>query len=164
LFKEILHDALTADGGRGSLAAMYLGLDGFKPINDGLGRPVGDRILITIAQRLTDLMGPEATVARLDGDEFGLLVPGYTDRNEVTQLAERILAQLAQPINVDGQMVHISASIGVACNSTPLNAPPRTVSVCRSCPGAVQAAGQKHLAVVQRSQSRAPPAQREHEA
>ena len=123
LFKEILRDAFTADGGRGSLAAMYLGLDGFKPINDGLGRPVGDRILITIAQRLTDLMGPEATVARLDGDEFGLLVPGYTDRDEVTQLAERILAQLAQPINVDGQMVHISASIGVACNSTPLNAP-----------------------------------------
>jgi diguanylate cyclase (GGDEF)-like protein/PAS domain S-box-containing protein len=123
LFKEVLRDALAAGGRRESLAAMYLGLDGFKPINDGLGRPVGDQILITIAQRLTDLMGPEVTVARLDGDEFGLLVPGYTNRHEVIHLAERILAQLAQPINVDGQMVHISASIGVACNSTPLNAP-----------------------------------------
>jgi diguanylate cyclase (GGDEF)-like protein len=98
-------------------------LDEFKPINDELGRPVGDQILITIARRLTDLMAPEATVARLDGDEFGLLVPGYTNRNEVIQLAERILVHLAQPIDVGGQMVHISASIGIACNGTSLDAP-----------------------------------------
>jgi diguanylate cyclase (GGDEF)-like protein/PAS domain S-box-containing protein len=123
LFKEALRDALTADGGRGLLAAMYLDLDGFKPINDELGRPEGDQILITIARRLTDLMAPEVTVARLDGDEFGLLVPGYTNRNEVIQLAERILEHLAQPIDVDGQMVHISVSIGIACNGTPLDAP-----------------------------------------
>ncbi len=123
LFKEKLRDALTADGGRGSLAAMCLDLDGFKPINDELGHPVGDQILITIAQRLTDLVKPETTVARLVGDEFGLLVPGYTNRNQVIQLAERILAQLAQPIDVDGQMIHISVSIGIACNRTPLDAP-----------------------------------------
>jgi len=59
----------------------------------------------------------------LVGDEFGLLIPGYTNRNEVIQLAERILVHLAQPIDVDGQMVHISASIGIACNGTPLDAP-----------------------------------------
>jgi len=123
LFKAKLRDALTADGGRESLAVMYLGLDGFKHINDDLGRPMGDQILITIAQRLTDLIEPEATVARLDGDEFGLLVPGYTNRNEVIQLAKRILANIAQPTDVDGQMVHISASIGIACNGTPLDAP-----------------------------------------
>jgi len=123
LFKATLRDSLTADGGRGSLAVMYLGLDGFKHINDDLGRPMGDQILITIAQRLTDLIEPEATVARLDGDEFGLLVPGYTNRNEVIQLAKRILVNIAQPIDVDGQMVHISASIGIACNGTPLDAP-----------------------------------------
>jgi diguanylate cyclase (GGDEF)-like protein/PAS domain S-box-containing protein len=123
LFKATLRDALTADDGRVSLAAMYLGLDGFKHINDDLGRPVGDQVLITIAQRLTDLIEPEATVARLDGDEFGLLVAGYTNRNEVIQLAKRILANIAQPIDVDGQMVQISASIGIACNGGPLAAP-----------------------------------------
>jgi diguanylate cyclase (GGDEF)-like protein/PAS domain S-box-containing protein len=121
--KEKLRDALSADGGRGSLAGMCLDLDGFKPINNELGHLVGDRILITIAQRLTDLIGPDVTAARLDGDEFGLLIPGYTNRNEVTQLAESILVNLARPIDVDGQMVHISVSIGIACNGTPLDAP-----------------------------------------
>jgi diguanylate cyclase (GGDEF)-like protein/PAS domain S-box-containing protein len=122
-FKEILRDALAADGERGSLVAMCLGLDGFKPINKELGHPVGDQILMTIGQRLTALIMPEVTVARLDGDEFGLLVPGYTYRNDVIQLAERILEHLAHPIDVDGQMVHISVSIGIACNGAHPGAP-----------------------------------------
>jgi diguanylate cyclase (GGDEF)-like protein/PAS domain S-box-containing protein len=122
-FKEILRDALAADIDRGSLVAMCLGLDGFKPINKELGHPVGDQILMTIGQRLTALIMPEVTLARLDGDEFGLLVPGYTYRNDVIQLAERILEHLAQPIDVNGQMVHISASIGIACNGAHPGAP-----------------------------------------
>jgi diguanylate cyclase (GGDEF)-like protein/PAS domain S-box-containing protein len=122
-FQEVLREALIADGGRGSLAALYLDLDGFKPINDELGHHIGNQVLTTIAQRLRDLVSTEATVARLVGDEFGLLIPGYRNRNEVIQLAERILANLAQPINMDGQMVHISASIGIAGNCTPLDAP-----------------------------------------
>jgi|AntRauTorcE11898_2_1112593.scaffolds.fasta_scaffold02095_6 diguanylate cyclase (GGDEF)-like protein/PAS domain S-box-containing protein len=122
-FQQKLRDALTADGERGSLAAMHVDLDGFKSIIDELGHHVGNQVLITTARRLTDLTAPEATVARLVGDEFGLLIPGYTNRNEVIQLAKRILANLAQPIDVDGQRVHISASIGVACNGTPLDAP-----------------------------------------
>lgn len=78
---------------------------------------------MTIAQRLIDLIESDATLARLEGDESGLLVPGSTSRNVGIQLAERILAHLAQPIGVDGQMVHISASIGIAYNGTHLDAP-----------------------------------------
>jgi len=78
---------------------------------------------MTIAQRLKELVEPEVIVARLDGDEFCLLVPNYTHRKEVIQLVERVLANLAQPIDVDGQMVQISASIGIASNRTPLDAP-----------------------------------------
>jgi len=94
-FKETLRDALAADGERGSLVAMCLGLglglglDGFEPINKELGHPVGDQILMTIGQRLTALIMPKVTVARLDGDKFGLLVPGYTYRNDVIHLAEQ---------------------------------------------------------------------------
>jgi len=62
-------------------------------------------------------------VARLDGDEFCLLIPNYTHQQEIIQLVERVLADLAQPIDVDGQMAHISASIGIARNSMPLDAP-----------------------------------------
>jgi diguanylate cyclase (GGDEF)-like protein/PAS domain S-box-containing protein len=122
-FQETLRESLIMDGGRGALAALYLDLDGFKPINDELGHHVGNQVLITIARRLVDLTAPEATVARLVGDEFGVLLPGYTNRKEVVQLAERILVHLAQPIDLDGQMIQISASIGIACNCTPLDAP-----------------------------------------
>lgn len=122
-FHEKLKHTLERNGASDSLAAMYLDLDGFKPINDELGHHVGNQLLVAIAQRLTNLVEPEATVARLVGDEFGVLIPRYTTRDEVIQLAEQILAHLAQPIEVDGLMIHISASIGIACNCTPLNAP-----------------------------------------
>jgi len=120
-FQDVLSDALTADGRAGALATMHLDLDGFKPINDGLGHPVGDAVLKIVASRLKDLAGPDVALARLGGDEFSLLVPDYTNRDEVIQLAERLLVGLAQPIQVDDQKVHISASIGIACNETPLN-------------------------------------------
>ena len=122
-FQEELNQALTADGGAGTLAAMHLDLDGFRPINDGLGHHIGDEVLKIVASRLKHLAGPDVTLARLGSDEFRLLVPGFTDRDEVIQLAERLLAGLAQPIEVDDQKVHISASIGIACNGTPLDAP-----------------------------------------
>ncbi|MGS2743533.1 bifunctional diguanylate cyclase/phosphodiesterase [Halomonas sp. LS-001] len=122
-FQEVLSDALKANGRAGALATMHLDLDGFKPINDGLGHPIGDEVLKIVANRLKDLAGPDVALARLSGDEFSLLVPDYTERDEVIQLAERLLAGLAQPIEVDDQKVHISVSIGIACNETPLNAP-----------------------------------------
>ncbi|MBS3803566.1 MAG: EAL domain-containing protein [Oleiphilaceae bacterium] len=122
-FQESLSHALSDNSSRGSLAAMHLDLDGFRPINEGLGHHVGNEVLKIVASRLKDLAGPDVTVARLGGDEFSLLVPGYTDPAEVVQLAEKLLAGLAQPIEAEDQMVHISASIGIACNCTPLDSP-----------------------------------------
>lgn len=123
-FQEALRNALVVCGkSGGSVGVLYLDLNGFKPINDEVGHHVGNEVLITIARRLTDLTAPEANVARLVGDEFGLLIPNYGSRKEVIELAERILVAVEQPIDTDGQMVHISASIGIACNCTPLGGP-----------------------------------------
>lgn len=121
-FHEMVRQAVVP-GESGSVVVVYLDLDGFKPINDELGHPIGNQVLKTIAHRLTDLVVQRATVARLVGDEFALLVSTYTNRSEIIQLAERILTHLAKPIDVLGQMVHISASIGIAENSTPVDAP-----------------------------------------
>ncbi|MCL7942916.1 EAL domain-containing protein [Marinobacter sp. ATCH36] len=122
-FQEVLCHSLTADGGAGTLATMHLNLDGFRAINEGPGHPTGDEVLKVVASRLKNLAGPDVTLARLGSDEFRLLVPGFTDRDEVIQLAERLLAGLAEPIEVDDHKVQISASIGIACNGTQLNAP-----------------------------------------
>jgi diguanylate cyclase (GGDEF)-like protein/PAS domain S-box-containing protein len=101
------------------LVMMYLDMDGFKAINDGLGHHVGNQVLTTIDQRLQALLRPDDVLARLSGDEFGILPANYDNRDQVIQLAERILDALAQPVEANGQLIQLSASIGIACNCLP---------------------------------------------
>ncbi|QOR39202.1 EAL domain-containing protein [Billgrantia diversa] len=98
------------------LAVMYLDLDGFKAINDGLGHAMGNRVLMSVAGRLRQLLGPSDTLARLTGDEFVFLMPGFKDRAEVAAAAERILAALECPFEIEGRTLYISTSIGIACS------------------------------------------------
>jgi len=98
------------------LAVMHLDLDGFKTINDGLGYRVGNQLLATIVTRLRQLLGPFDTLARLTGDEFAFLMPDLTNRDEAAAAAERVLAAFEQSFEVDGQALHISTSIGIACS------------------------------------------------
>ncbi|WP_416138379.1 EAL domain-containing protein [Halomonas sp. HK25] len=102
------------------LAVLYLDLDGFKAINDGLGHRVGNRLLVAIADRLHPLLGPRDTLARLTGDEFAFLMPTLTTREEVARAAERILAAFEHSFEVDGRALHISTSIGAACSDEPV--------------------------------------------
>lgn len=98
------------------LAALYIDLDGFKTLNDGLGYDVGNQLLMAVAGRLRQLLGPEDTLARLVGDEFVFLLPDLTSRTEVVAAAERILDTLEEPFDIAGYALHVSASIGIACN------------------------------------------------
>ncbi|WP_046080250.1 bifunctional diguanylate cyclase/phosphodiesterase [Halomonas sp. HG01] len=98
------------------LAVMILNMDGFKSINEGLGRPLGNQVLMRVAQRLRRLVGEGQVVARLMGDEFGVMLTGLDGGDSVAELAERTLETLALPIEADGQRLHVSASIGIADN------------------------------------------------
>ena len=95
-------------------AVLFLDLDRFKTVNDGLGHHVGDQLLVAIARRLERCLRPHDTVARLGGDEFTLLVEDLKDAAGATQLAERVLAELTMPFALGGQDVYTSASIGIA--------------------------------------------------
>ncbi|UYG09707.1 bifunctional diguanylate cyclase/phosphodiesterase [Halomonas sp. M4R1S46] len=110
------HDLRWSQQNQRLLAVMYLDLDGFKAINDGLGHHAGNRLLVSIADRLHQLLGPHDTLARLTGDEFAFLMPNVTSREEVTISAEHILAAFAPSFEIDGHALHISTSIGVACS------------------------------------------------
>lgn len=99
---------------------FIIDLDGFKDINDTLGHRVGDEILREIGRRLNALIDAQATLARMGGDEFALLTPNVTDPQQATQLATDILRQIAQPLNVHGQLLRITASCGLA--SAPVQA------------------------------------------
>jgi predicted signal transduction protein with EAL and GGDEF domain len=79
-----------------------------------LGHLVGDELLKLIAERLTSIMRTSDTVARLSGDEFAILIEGVSSREDMAPLAEKILRAIEQPVEVAGQTLCVSASIGIA--------------------------------------------------
>jgi diguanylate cyclase (GGDEF)-like protein len=102
----------------GRLRVVFLGLDGFKNVNDELGRPVGDQVLTVLAARIAEAV-PGAPVARLGGDEFALLLPGD---GAGTEVAERLTAALAAPVRAGGHELLVGASIGLAKAAEPVEA------------------------------------------
>ena len=99
------------------LAVLFVDLDGFKTINDSLGHLAGDRLLVTVSQRLLTCVRDSDTVARLGGDEFALLIEDSTDNDAATVVAERVAAAVRHPIQLEGREVFMTASIGIATAS-----------------------------------------------
>ncbi|HLM67474.1 MAG TPA: EAL domain-containing protein, partial [Longimicrobium sp.] len=129
---EALHDPLTGlanrrllmerlsaalDRGRrrgGGTALLFMDLDRFKLVNDSLGHPVGDRLLVAVAERLREAVGPADTVARLGGDEFAVLLDGAPGAEGARRTADAIQRALAPSVTLDGFEVFTSASMGIA--------------------------------------------------
>ena len=93
-------------------ALILFDLDGFKPINDTFGHPVGDAMLIEVSRRL-QAVGPTGSVARLGGDEFAVLCDCPTAR-AAKEFAERAVDAISQPFVIDGRTMRISASAGLS--------------------------------------------------
>jgi diguanylate cyclase (GGDEF)-like protein len=96
------------------LAVLYLDLDQFKNVNDGLGHPAGDKLLVAVAERLRTCLRDCDMVARFGGDEFAVLQIGLAGPHEAGILADRIVTLLSEPYDIDGQQVVIGASAGIA--------------------------------------------------
>ena len=112
---ERFADGLAQSRLDGSLLAMLMiDIDRFKKINDTLGHGTGDALLKQVASTLKSCVRDGDTLARWGGDEFVLLLPGLEDATVALTIAERCLIALKQPLNVEGQTIHISASIGVS--------------------------------------------------
>ncbi|SFS00389.1 putative bifunctional diguanylate cyclase/phosphodiesterase [Sphingomonas jatrophae] len=104
--------AAHRDGDRAAL--LLIDLDKFKPVNDTLGHPVGDKLLKRVAERTRGRIGPNDLAGRLGGDEFAVLVRSHADDPRVAALATELIAVLVEPFEVDGQLIRIGASIGSA--------------------------------------------------
>lgn len=124
LFNDRLaHDFELAKRNDRLMAVLFIDLDDFKPINDALGHKTGDKLLISVAERLSGIIRGSDTLARFGGDEFVLLLPELASPNEAEQIAQRVLEEVARPHVVDSHELHISASVGISIISEELNKP-----------------------------------------
>jgi diguanylate cyclase (GGDEF)-like protein len=116
LFVDRTENGLNLAGRNGQWpAAVYIDLDGFKPVNDTYGHQAGDLLLQVFAQRLHEAVRAADTAARLGGDEFAILLHGPIDEAGVEQVLARVRAQLELPIELGGgRSAKVGASLGVA--------------------------------------------------
>ena len=115
LFQDRLEQTLAQARRRQSMVAViFLDLDNFKTINDSYGHTLGDLLLQKIAEELQECVRSGDTVARLGGDEFVILLAGEAGEDKVLACVQRITAALRKPIVIEGQSLHVTASIGIA--------------------------------------------------
>jgi diguanylate cyclase (GGDEF)-like protein/PAS domain S-box-containing protein len=105
------------------VGVLFLDLDRFKVVNDSLGHPIGDELLVQVAERILRCTRPTDTAARFGGDEFTVLVEDIASPDEATHVASRILEGLQAPFQLAGHEVHVSASIGIALSASSADTP-----------------------------------------
>lgn len=114
LFTECLQRALADNRAPYQTAVLFLDLDNFKEVNDTLGHAEGDALLQIVAKRLMNNIRGSDTVARFGGDEFAIVQPNIRRPSDAADLAGRIIRDLARPFDLDGKLVFIGVSIGIA--------------------------------------------------
>ncbi|MGK0273634.1 MAG: diguanylate cyclase (GGDEF)-like protein/PAS domain S-box-containing protein [Ilumatobacter sp.] len=132
LTRQAFHDALTGLANQslfrdrvehameriertgGLMAVLFIDLDNFKTVNDSLGHPVGDQLLVAMGDRLLTCLRAKDTAARLGGDEFAVLLEDLEDELQATIVAERIVAALREPVLLESRQVGVTASVGIA--------------------------------------------------
>ncbi len=114
LLTDRIEHALDRRDGNRLIGVLFLDVDGFKSVNDTLGHAAGDALLSELSRRLMGAIRTGDTCARLGGDEFAILLDGLDNSAAALHAADRILELLAEPFDLSGRRVNVSASIGVA--------------------------------------------------
>ena len=113
-FKEVFRKALEVLPGDGELALHLIDLDHFKSVNDTLGHPIGDLLLVAVSERIMANSGAGSHIARLGGDEFVIIQRLHHDGPGAEDLAHRIIEAIGKTFEISGNRINIGASIGVA--------------------------------------------------
>ncbi len=116
--RRLLQDRLKqeikkAQRSKQRIAVLYLDLDRFKEVNDSLGHPKGDVLLVETAKRLKSCVRDSDTLARQGGDEFAIILGELGEKNHVERVVKDILTKLSEPFQLGDDRVYVSASIGI---------------------------------------------------
>jgi diguanylate cyclase (GGDEF)-like protein len=115
LFGERLALTLAAaDRGLLTVAMLFIDLDGFKLVNDSLGHPIGDALLIEVAARFSARVRKSDTLARIGGDEFTVILSSLHVREEALMVGRELIETLSEPFDIEGHQLTISASVGIS--------------------------------------------------
>jgi len=123
MFLEELRLALSHAESRERIAVLFIDLDRFKVVNDSLGHPAGDRLLMTIADRLRAATRPSDMVARFEGDEFTVLCAGVSDESGGRAVAARLVEAISKPVLIAEGEVFVTASVGIAIANGEMETP-----------------------------------------
>ncbi len=127
LLNEQLEHALTRVKRGGGVALHLIDLDHFKNVNDTLGHPAGDKLLQMVSDRLRGLAGETDTIARMGGDEFAVVQITIAQAADATSLAHRLIEVVSEPYDIDGQLVVIGTSVGIAVGRTDGTSPDQLI-------------------------------------
>lgn len=114
VLRRALEDAMVGAVRRKHRCSVFLlDLDRFKAVNDTLGHPAGDTLLRLVSLRLREVIGQAGQVGRLGGDEFEVVLPTISSKDELSKLAQGIIDSLSRPYTINGTVVSIGASVGI---------------------------------------------------
>lgn len=114
LLERIKHAIDFSNRRNTSIAVFFIDLDRFKQVNDSLGHNFGDLLLREITKRLQNALRIDDTVARIGGDEFVVLLESFANENQLGRIAEKVIDTIGQSIDLDGNLVSVGASVGIA--------------------------------------------------
>jgi diguanylate cyclase (GGDEF)-like protein len=114
LLERIQHALVNRRRSGKLVAVLFIDLDDFKRVNDTSGHQAGDKLLLAVSSRLSDVLRPGDTLARLSGDEFVVVCADLSEEGQIEGLATRLDVAIATPFDLAGLIVELSASIGIA--------------------------------------------------
>ena len=146
LFRDRLeHEVRKAHRFGSEVALLFVDLDRFKQVNDLLGHDAGDQLLKQAGERLSACVRESDTVARPGGDEFTIILTELNDQTHVERIAQKVIAALVRPFHLNGEVVHMSASIGITLYPNDASEPEELIRNADYAMYAAKAAGRNRF-------------------
>jgi diguanylate cyclase (GGDEF)-like protein/PAS domain S-box-containing protein len=130
------------------VALLFCDLDGFKPVNDRYGHQVGDTVLVEVSDRIHSVVRDTDTAARVGGDEFAVLIEGIDDLDQLTTVADRLVARVGEPVEVGAVRAEVGISIGLVVASRRCHEVDTMVALADAAMYRAKAAGRGRYVVV----------------